>query len=64
MEECLPLVTLEIADVNPYMENLTCPIDSEVEDFGVESVDAIVNVDCEIMVEEHNASIIWVGVLV
>jgi hypothetical protein len=27
-------------------------------------VDAIVNVDCEIMVEEHNASIIWVGVLV
>jgi hypothetical protein len=36
LEECLPLVTLEIADVNPYMENLTCPIDSKVEDFGIE----------------------------
>jgi hypothetical protein len=27
-------------------------------------VDAIANVDCEIMVEEHKASTIWVGVLV
>jgi hypothetical protein len=27
-------------------------------------VDAIVNIDCEIMVEEHKPSIIWIGVLV
>ncbi len=58
VEECLPLVTLEIACVNPYMENLTCLADLKVEDFGVEGVDAIVNIDCEIMVEEHKPSII------
>jgi hypothetical protein len=40
------------------MENLTCLADLKVEDFGVEGVDAIVNIDCEIMVEEHKPSII------
>ncbi len=32
VEESLLLVTLEIADANPYMENPTCPANSEVED--------------------------------
>jgi hypothetical protein len=44
--------------MNPYMENPTCLADSKIVDFGVEGVDAIANVDCEIMVEEHKASTI------
>jgi hypothetical protein len=35
------------------MENPTCQTDLEVVHFGIEGVDAIANVDCEIMVGEH-----------